>query len=644
LESARKERVLPVGSDPLPGSEIAGFRLEELLGRGGMGAVYRAEDVRLGRKVALKLLVPELAESERFRERFFRESQVAASLDHPHIVPIYAAGDADGQLYLAMRYVEGSDLRQLIAREAPLDPARALRLIEQVGDALDAAHERGLVHRDVKPGNVLIAGRSGREHSYLTDFGLTKQTSSISGLTGTGELVGTIEYVSPEQIRGEKIDERADVYSLGCVLYECLAGVRPFARDSEVATLWAHVHEPPAPLQATRPELGDEIDEVMARALAKAPAERYGSCAELVAATREALGLAERPATAGRRRARRLRLPRGRLRVLSVAGVTAVVVVAVAALLFLPSSDGPSRIEPQSVGVIDAASGELVKGIPVGFESTLIAAGAGFVWVVDYKKGTLTKIDPKTLGVVETSAIRADGIPIGLTVGEGSVWVAMNQGTRLVVLQIGPELGNVERSIPIAKKESGTYSLLRETVVLTTGDNAVWALERGGGEVDRIDPASGEPRQLTDGLGASYSIAVDEQAIWLGGINGVNKLDPATGSELASESVTGVTDSTAASIAIGTDSMWFTANARARLFRISPEGDTDDSYPVGSSPNAVTVDEDGIVWVVSGDGTVSRLDPRQDSVDTIELGVTSGGILDAFGRVWTSPGVALPAG
>ena len=195
---------MPIGSDPLPGSEIAGFRLEALLGRGGMGAVYRAEDARLGRKVALKLLVPELAQSDRFRDRFLRESQIAASLDHPHIVPIYAAGDADGQLYLAMRYVEGYDLRELIARESPLDPQRALRLVDQVADALDAAHERGLIHRDVKPANVLIAERAGREHCYLTDFGLTKQTSSISGLTGTGELVGTVEYVSPEQIRGER--------------------------------------------------------------------------------------------------------------------------------------------------------------------------------------------------------------------------------------------------------------------------------------------------------------------------------------------------------------------------------------------------------------------------------------------------------
>jgi streptogramin lyase len=611
-----------------------------------MGAVYRATDVRLGRSVALKLLVPELAESDRFRERFLRESQLAASLDHPHIVPIYAAGDADGQLYLAMRYVEGSDLRQLIAREAPLNPARALRLIEQVGDALDAAHERGLVHRDVKPGNVLIAGRSGREHCYLTDFGLTKQTSSISGLTGTGELVGTIEYVSPEQIRGEKIDERADVYSLGCVLYECLAGVRPFARESEVATLWAHVHEPPASLRATHPELGNQIEEVMARALAKTPADRYGSCAELVAAARAALGLEEQPAIARRHGSRRLRLPRGRLRALVAATAAVIAVALVAVVLLLRGSDGLSGIRPMSVGVIDPASGELVADIPVGFESSLIAAGEGFVWTLDPKARTLTTIDPDTLEVAETSGIPADGLPIGLTVGEGSVWVAVNQGRRLAVLQIGPELGEVRNSITIEESETGSLSVLRQTVVLTAGDGAVWALERGGGEVTRIDPASGKPKRLTEGYGASLSIAVGGGAIWLGGINGVNKIDPATGSELNDTFVTGVTDSTATSIAIGQDATWFTANARARLWRIPPEGNTvEDSVEVGAGPNAVAVDESGTVWVVSGgDGSVARLAPGEDSPETIELGVSSGGVLVEFGRVWTSPGSPLPEG
>jgi serine/threonine protein kinase len=368
---------VPVGSDPRPGSELAGFRLEELLGRGGMGAVYRAEDVRLGRKVALKLLAPGLAENDRFRERFLRESQLAASLDHPHIVPIYAAGEVEGQLYLAMRYVEGYDLKQLLARDERLEPDRALVLLGQVADALDAAHERGLIHRDVKPGNVLIAGRSGREHCYLADFGLTKQTASISGLTGTGELVGTVNYVSPEQIRGEAVDARADVYALGCVLYECLAGQPPHARESDVATLWAHVNEPPPTLASARPELGGEIDRVLSRALAKAPADRQESCGELVSSASAALGVKGATAPVAL-------LPRrlGRRPVLLAAGAVAVVLVeaAVALGLLLREPDGLSAIGPTSVGVIDPATNELVADIPLGFKSPLIAAGFRSGW------------------------------------------------------------------------------------------------------------------------------------------------------------------------------------------------------------------------------------------------------------------------
>ena len=632
---------MPVGSDPRPGSEIAGFRLEQLLGRGGMGAVYRAEDVRLGRKVALKLLVPELAENERFRERFLRESQTAASLDHPHIVPIYAAGEADGQLYLAMRYVEGADLRQLIAREAPLEPERVLRIAEQVGDALDAAHERGLIHRDVKPANVLVDERSGRAHCYLTDFGLTKQTSSISGLTGTGELVGTVEYVSPEQIRGEPVDGRADLYSLGCVLYECLTAERPFARESEVATLWAHVHDAPPPLRG----LGGEIDQVMAKALAKAPADRYRTCGELVREGRAALGLGGRP-TSRRERTRRGRPSRRRRLALVAAAVTAAVVVAAAGLM-LRGSDGLSHIAPGSVGVIDAASGDLVGEIPLGFESSLIATGEGFVWVLDPDAKTLTRIDPSTMEVVPpTRGVPADGIPMGLAVGEGFVWVAVNQGRSLAVLQIGPELEDLKQSITIERSPSGTLSIQRNTVVLTTGRGAVWALERGSSEVTRIDPVSGQPKTLTDGFGASLSIAADEEAIWLGGINGVNKLDPTTGTELNHTPVNGVVDSSAASIAIGKDATWFVANSRARLWQIPPAGDTvDDSYPVGEAPGAVDVDTDGVVWTASGgDGTVTRLDPRDGSFETIELGAAPGGIVTAFGRVWTSPGAPLRQG
>ena len=636
---------MPVGSDPLPGSEIAGFRLEELLGRGGMGAVYRAEDVRLGRKVALKLLVPELAESERFRERFFRESQIAASLDHPHIVPIYAAGEAEGRLYLAMRYVEGDDLRRLIAREAPLDPDRALRLIEQVGDALDVAHERGLVHRDVKPANVLIAGRSGREHCYLTDFGLTKQTSSISGLTGTGELVGTIEYVSPEQIRGETVDARADVYSLGCVLYECLAAERPFARDSEVATLWAHVNEPPPALATAHPELGSEIDPVMTRALAKAPADRYGSCGELVASARAALGLPDvsSPSTRPRpRRARRLTPTRWPVRVRALVGAAAAVVLlaAVAGAVLLRGPDGLTGIRPLSVGVIDPASSEIVADIPVGFESSLLAAGEGFVWVLDQKASTLTRIDPATMEVVgPPRGIPADGIPIALAVGEGSVWVAVNEGRTLAVIEIGPELGNVRGRIVLQTTQTGTFSVLREAVALAVGEHAVWALERGQGEVTRIDPQTGRPKRLAEGLGASSSIAAGGGAVWLGGINGVSKLDTATGAELGSTFVDGVLESETTAIAVGTDAVWFTGSSSAKLWQIQSGGETVlDSFPVGAGPSAVAVGAGGTVWVAnSADESVSRVESGDDSSQRIELGASPGGIVTAFGRVWTSP-------
>jgi streptogramin lyase len=296
-----------------------------------------------------------------------------------------------------------------------------------------------------------------------------------------------------------------------------------------------------------------------------------------------------------------------------------------------------------SVGVIDSSSGEVVADIPVGFESPLIASGEGLIWVLDPRASTLTRIDPRTMKVVGTRGVPANGIAMGLTVGEGSVWVAVNQGHRLAILQIGPELGELRRAIPIHQSRS-SLSVLRETVVLTTGQGAVWALERGRGEVTRIDPATGTPKRLTEGHGASSSIAVEKDAIWLGGINGVIKLDPASGSELDSTFVTGVVDSTVTSIAVGEDATWFTANSRPRLWQIPPEGNTVlDAFDVGAGPTAVAVDDDGIVWVASsGDGTVARLDPAQGATETVDLGVGPGGIATAFDRVWTSPGAPAP--
>jgi tRNA A-37 threonylcarbamoyl transferase component Bud32 len=312
-----------------PGALVAGFRIESLVGHGAMAEVYRARDEQHDRVVALKILDKPLEQDERFRRRFLRESQIAAGLDHPHIVPTLTSGDDRGLLYLAMEYIEGSDLRQLLQRDGRLDPERAVGLVEQAADALDAAHAAGLVHRDVKPGNILVRADGEGEHVYVCDFGLARHASTASSLTGDRGFVGTIDYVPPEQIEGGTIDARADVYSLGCVLYECLAGVRPFDRDSELSVVFAHLNEPPPRVTDVRPELPAAFDEVFAIALAKSPDDRYSSCGELGAAARAAL----RGEVLARRR------PRGRL---VLALCTAILVVAAATTVFLVTRGSPA--------------------------------------------------------------------------------------------------------------------------------------------------------------------------------------------------------------------------------------------------------------------------------------------------------------
>jgi serine/threonine-protein kinase len=284
---------------PRIGAEFAGYRLDALLGHGGMSIVYRAEHIALGRKVALKLLSPQLSEDESFRERFTRESRLAASLDHPNIIPIYEASESEGVFFIAMRYVEGADLRSLL-KEGPIDPRRLIPIIDQTANALSAAHARGLVHRDVKPANILIdrgAGRDDSDHVYLSDFGVAKQVSA-PGLTSTGTFVGTVDYASPEQIEGKELDGRADVYSLGCVVYECLTGSSAYDKDSEVALMYAHLLEPPPVVTEKRPDLPSEIDEVVTTALAKSRDERYETPKQFAAALSRVLGAIDAPVSA----------------------------------------------------------------------------------------------------------------------------------------------------------------------------------------------------------------------------------------------------------------------------------------------------------------------------------------------------------
>lgn len=268
-----------------PGTEIAGYQVQALIARGGMGVVYRALDIQLGRPVALKLLAPELAVNEKFRQRFIRESRLAASVDHPNILPIYGAGEWSGLLYIAMRYVRGADVKAEIDARGPLPLTESLRILAATAAALDAAHAAGLVHRDVKPGNILLASDrgDGHRHIYLTDFGLTKRTTSTTGDTAVGHFVGTLDYVAPEQIRGEDLDGRADVYALACVAYTLLAGHPPFDHDDDSAQLWAHMAEEPPHLFAERPEIPVNVGVAILAGMAKQRQDRPPSCGALVA-------------------------------------------------------------------------------------------------------------------------------------------------------------------------------------------------------------------------------------------------------------------------------------------------------------------------------------------------------------------------
>jgi serine/threonine protein kinase len=271
-----------------PGTRVGGYRLERLIGIGGMAAEFRARDERLGRVVALKLLTGD----EMVRRRFAREARAVAAVDHPHIIPVYEAGESGPVLYIAMRYVGGDDLRVIVNRDGALTPRRAAGFVSAVASALDAAHDAGLIHRDVKPANMLVDVGPGRpEHVYLSDFGLARSVLSAGALSGAGQFLGTPDYAAPEQITGGHVDGHVDQYALGCVAFTLLTGSIPFERDELMAVLYAHLSAPPPAVTAIRPELPAEVDQVLAKALAKEPRDRYDSCGEFADALREAIGL-----------------------------------------------------------------------------------------------------------------------------------------------------------------------------------------------------------------------------------------------------------------------------------------------------------------------------------------------------------------
>ena len=363
------------------GSDFLGYRIEELIGRGGMGVVYRAYDLRLKRPVALKLVAPSLARDEQFRERFARESELVMSLEHPNVVPIYDAGDVDGRVYLAMRLVDGTDLRSLLRAEGALEPDRAIAICTQIAAALDAAHARGLVHRDVKPSNVLLDSSG---HVYLADFGLTRTLDDEGSGAGEDRAVGTPAYLAPEQLEGRPVDGRADVYSLGCVLYECLTGEPVFPRDSRLAVAWAHLEEEPPRASKRRVGLPEAVDAVVGRALAKEPEERFQTSGALVSAAQDALGLGQ----TGSSRRRRSLLLAGAI-VLAAAVVGGVI----ATTLAVRGGKGALYAKPNTLAEIDPTTERVAKVFRVGADPVAVAGASRNVWVYSRVAGTITQFN-----------------------------------------------------------------------------------------------------------------------------------------------------------------------------------------------------------------------------------------------------------
>ena len=280
---------------------VAGYRLEEQIGRGGMAVVYRARDVQLGRNVALKLLAPVLALDDAFRQRFIRESRAAAAVDHPYIVPIFAAGESDGVLFIAMRYVQGGDVRTLLDTVGPCrQPGLGHHHPGGAGAGCGASARPGAPGHQASQHAAGLGGGSGqRDHVYLADSGLSKRSLSVTGLTSIGQFLGTPAYVAPEQVEGRSVDSRADQYALACASFEILSGAPPYQRDDDLAVMRAHVSTPPPPLSGQRSELPAAVDAVIARAMAKSPADRFPTCIAFALALRQALGEDDRCRSGG---------------------------------------------------------------------------------------------------------------------------------------------------------------------------------------------------------------------------------------------------------------------------------------------------------------------------------------------------------
>jgi hypothetical protein len=616
---------------------FAGYRIDGVLDRGGMGVVYTATDVDLDRSIALKIIAPEHVGDPTAVARFKAEARLAASLEHPNIVPVYRGGEHDGVLYLAMRLVEGTNLRRVIGG-SPVELGLVANIVAQIASALDAAHARGLVHRDVKPANILLSGAGADMRVYLTDFGLTKRLGATGGLTRSGGWVGTPDYVAPEQIRGDSLDARADVYSLGCVIYEMLTGHAPYPGEAQVAKMWAHVTDPPPRPCQERPELVDAFDAVVARALAKDQGDRYATAGDLASALQMAVSQqhAERghdaaagrvhrvgPAatgdtthgsvtcpqepvatSAGRSTTAAQSLPRlagprspepersviasgsparrGRRWLIVAVGV---VLAGIGAAIAVPRGDRP-RNAPAPVTHTDArsAAGRSRGALPPRSFAVrapqAVAIGAGALWIAG-RDGTLTRIDPASGA---RSRVAVGPRPDGVAVAFGSVWVSLAGADRVVRVNAG-ERPKVLRSVKVGSRPGG----------LAASSHAVWVANAGDGTLSQILPSTGAVRTVPAVGREPFALAIGAGAVWVADRGG---------GTLAR--VNGGRDRLAATVPIGPQpdavaivgrDVWVATAGDGRIWRV--HGDANSragSVRVGGSPRAIAA-EGRRIWV-----------------------------------------------
>ncbi len=631
------------------GDELGGYRLEAIAGRGGMGVVYRATQIRLARLVALKVIAPELSTDQAFRTRFQREARLLAAVEHPHVIPVYEADEADGELFLSMRWVEGGDLAGEIAGTGGLEVERAGRLLAQVAGALDAVHACGLVHGDLKPANVLIEPRSGVEHAYLTDFGAGRQLEA----TASGQWLGTVDYVAPETIRGAPPDARSDRYGLACVLFEALTGAPPYHRDTAWATMWAHGNDPPPSACERRPALPAAVDAVLRRGLAKDPDTRYPSARQLLEALADALTAARGQATAavpepppvgpGRssalipaprsarrplsRRAAALVLTRRR-RFAALAGLLLAAGAAAAVGAVLATGSGAGKPSPAPVNITRTTLGAGTSPVGLTADATNAYALDAFGQYVDVAAsgGSVNRIPlpgkPHSLVLDPTRKL---------------LWVGLLSPSRLVAVSIdGQRVQGSAVALPI---KPDLLAVLDDEVVIEQGNPA---------ELVRIDARSARPigTPVTPGGSATHLIAYHGSLLSTIVFPARLERFDASLRRLAVHSIPVALPTGMAVDSLGT--LWVSDYDAARVWRLDPTDGAPEgpALPVGRDPTAVVASDD-YIWVAdAGEETLTMFNQTADALhgEPVPVGgsfVPIASNQDGVGGVWVASGTQL---